>query len=94
MILHKVSTSPFSHLDLQHCLARLQRTDALLLTQDAVYAVMDVSFLSVLSKLPAVYLLQEDANARAIKLENPHFKSINYADFVELSLKYPQVISW
>lgn len=94
MILHKVSTSPFSHMDLQHCLARLQPTDALLLTQDAVYAVMDASLLSALSDLPAVYVLQEDANARAIQLENSHFKSINYADFVELSLKYTQVMSW
>lgn len=94
MVLHNVSTSPFSHLDLQQCLARLQPSDGLILTQDAVYAVLDPSLTSVLADLPAIYVLKEDTQARAVHFENPHFKSIDYAEFVELSLKYTQVMSW
>lgn len=94
MVLHKVSTSPFIHMDLQQCLARLQPSDGLVLTQNAVYAVLDPSLTSLLADLRCVYLLKEDAQARAVQVENPHVKSIDYAEFVELSLEYTQVMSW
>ena len=93
MILHKISSSPFSHLALQHCLQRIHNTDGLLLTQDAVYAVMHQTLHAKL-KLHAVYVLKDDIEARGVKLENNNIQIITYAEFVELSLKYDNVISW
>jgi tRNA 2-thiouridine synthesizing protein B len=94
MILHKISSSPFSHLALQHCLQRIYDTDGLLLTQDAVYAVMHQTLHAKLAELHAVYVLKDDLEARGVKLENNNIQIITYAEFVELSLKYDNVISW
>jgi tRNA 2-thiouridine synthesizing protein B len=94
MILHKISSSPFSHLALQHCLQRIHNTDGLLLTQDAVYAVMHQTLHVKLAELHAVYVLEDDIVARGVKLENNNIQIITYAEFVELSLKYDNVISW
>jgi tRNA 2-thiouridine synthesizing protein B len=94
MILHKISSSPFSHLALQHCLQRIYNTDGLLLTQDAVYAVMHQTLHAKLAELHAVYVLKDDLEARGVRLENNNIQIITYAEFVELSLKYDNVISW
>ena len=94
MILHKISSSPFSHLALQHCLRRIHSTDGLLLTQDAVYAVMHQTLHAKLAELHSVYVLKDDAEARGVKLENNNIQIITYAEFVELSLKYDNVMSW
>jgi len=79
---------------LQHCLQRMHETDGLLLTQDAVYAVMHQSLYPKLTKLRSVYVLKEDAQARSVKLETDNIQMITYAEFVELSLKYDKVMSW
>jgi tRNA 2-thiouridine synthesizing protein B len=94
MILHKISSSPFSHLALQHCLQRIHNTDGLLLTQDAVYALMHQTIYAKLTELHAVYVLKDDLEARGVRLENNNIQIITYAEFVELSLKYDNVISW
>jgi tRNA 2-thiouridine synthesizing protein B len=94
MILHKVSSSPFSHLALQHCLQRIHNTDGLLLTQDAVYAVMQPSLGVKFTELHGVYVLKDDVEARGLQLENSSIQIITYAEFVELSLKYDKIISW
>lgn len=94
MILHKVSSSPFSHLALQHCLQRIHNTDGLLLTQDAVYATMHQTLQAKLAEHHCVYVLKDDIEARGVKLENNHIQIITYAEFVELTLKYDKVISW
>jgi tRNA 2-thiouridine synthesizing protein B len=94
MILHKIDSSPFNHLALQHCLQRIQTTDALLLTQDAVYAVMDKTLNVKFVELHAVFVLKEDAEARGIVIESDKIQLITYTQFVELSLKYDKVVSW
>ena len=94
MNLHKISSSPFSHLALQHCLQRIQTNEGLLLTQDAVYAVMDKALYSKLIELRCVYVLKEDAEARGIVIEGSKIQLINYAQFVELSLEFDKVVSW
>ena len=94
MILHKVSSSPFNHLALQQCLQRIQATDGLLLTQDAVYGVMDKGLNTKLVALHSVFVLKEDTDARGITIESDKIQLITYADFVELSLEYDKVVSW
>ncbi|GAC18286.1 sulfurtransferase complex subunit TusB [Paraglaciecola arctica] len=94
MILHKISTSPFTHLALEHCLLRLHSSDGLLLTQDAVYGLRHQSLYSKLSELRCVYVLKEDAHARGVAVENDKIQLVDYAEFVELSLEYEKVMSW
>lgn len=94
MILHKLSTSPFHHLAIEHCLQRMHSSDGLLLTQDAVYGVMHPTLHIKLSELPCVYVLKQDAQARSVPMGTGNIKLINYAEFVELSLEFDKVISW
>lgn len=94
MILHKISLSPFNHLALQQCLQRIHTDDGLLLTQDAVYAVIDKTLLAKLTALHGVYVLKDDIEARGVALENNNIQIITYVEFVELSLKYNKVINW
>jgi tRNA 2-thiouridine synthesizing protein B len=94
MVLHKVSASPFNHYALQQCITRMQSQDGLLLTQDAVYAVMHNDSVAQLTELNSVYVLQEDAKARGVNIENSQFQQVNYTEFVALSLEYDKVLSW
>ena len=98
MNLHKITSSPFTHLTLQHCLQRIQATEGLLLTQDAVYAVMDKALnsklIELLSLSVSVYVLKEDAEARGLVIESDKIQLVTYAQFVELSLEYDKVVSW
>lgn len=94
MILHKISSSPFEHLSLQHCLQRMHDSDGLLLTQDAVYTLMHEALYFKLTELHCVYVLMEDAQARGVQMKSDNIQLITYAEFVELSLKYDKVISW
>jgi len=94
MNLHKITSSPFTHLTLQHCLQRIQPTEGLLLTQDATYAVLDKTLYPKLIDLQSVYVLKEDAEARGILIESGKIQLITYAQFVELSLEYDNVVSW
>jgi tRNA 2-thiouridine synthesizing protein B len=94
MILHKISASPFTHQALQHCLQRIDEIDGLLLTQDAVYAVLHQSLNSKLAELDSVFVLKEDAEARGVHVKSNHIQLISYAEFVDLSLKYEKVMSW
>jgi tRNA 2-thiouridine synthesizing protein B len=94
MNLHKITSSPFTHLTLQHCLQRIQSTEGLLLTQDATYAVLDKTLYSKLIELQSVYILKEDAEARGIEIKSDKIKLITYAQFVELSLEFDKVVSW
>lgn len=94
MILHKIASSPFSYRALDHCLQRIHATDGLLLTQDAVYGLMDKELSTKLQQLEAVFVLKEDAEARGIEIEPSTIQLINYEQFVELCLKYEKVISW
>ncbi|MEP2652587.1 MAG: sulfurtransferase complex subunit TusB [Paraglaciecola sp.] len=94
MILHKLTSSPYKDLTIQHCLQRLGDNDGVLLTQDAVYAVMHQDISHLLSQLSGkVFMLKEDAEARGV-LVNEYIQTIDYESFVELTLKFNQVVSW
>ncbi|WP_299074233.1 sulfurtransferase complex subunit TusB [uncultured Paraglaciecola sp.] len=94
MILHKVSTSPFADNGISQCLGRIQPTDKLLLTQDAVYAMQNSDITDALQSLGQIYLLEDDTQARGLTIKNNLFKAISYAEFVDLTLECKQVISW
>jgi len=94
MILHKVSTSPFADQTLLQCLKRIQPTDTLLLIQDAVYAMVKGDLVDSLFEQGPIYVLNEDVQARGLKIENNLFHGISYPEFVALTLECKQVISW
>jgi sulfur relay protein TusB/DsrH len=75
-------------------LQRIHSNDGVLLTQDAVYAVMHQSLHAKLAELHSVYVLKDDIEARAVVLENNNIQIITYAEFVELCITYDKVISW
>lgn len=94
MILHKVSTSPFADHSLQQCLKRKQPIDKLLLIQDAVYAMLKADITDTLLTHGPIYVLNEDVQARGLKIENGLYLAISYPEFVALTLECNQVISW
>ena len=94
MILHKVSTSPFTDQNLLQCLKRKQPTDKLLLIQDAVYAIVKADVQDTLLTHGPIYVLSEDALARGLKIESDLYHAISYPEFVALTLECNQVISW
>ena len=95
MILHKVSTSPFDDHALGQCLSLMAADDGLLLLQDAVYAAHgEQQWSKQLAKVNQLYVLDEDAKARAISLSHVKARLVDYSEFVSLSLHYQKVMSW
>jgi tRNA 2-thiouridine synthesizing protein B len=94
MILHKISTSPFADQTLLQCLKRIQPTDKLLLIQDAVYAMVKGDLVDSLFEQGLIYVLNEDVQARGLKIESNLYHGISYPEFVALTLECKQVISW
>jgi sulfur relay protein TusB/DsrH len=41
-----------------------------------------------------IYVLNEDVEARGLKIENDLYQGVSYPEFVALTLKCKQVISW
>jgi len=94
MILHTVSTSPFTDQNLLQCLKRKQPTDKLMLIQDAVYAIMKADMTDTLLTHGPIYVLSEDLLARGLQIDNKLYIAISYPEFVTLTLECEQVISW
>ena len=96
MILHKVSTSPYADSALSHCLKLLTADDGLLLLQDGVYALTHHAYQPELANLSHLYLLTDDIRARGIDsdITLANATQIDFEQFVALSLKFNQVMSW
>ncbi|MFT5840465.1 MAG: tRNA 2-thiouridine synthesizing protein B [Flavobacteriales bacterium] len=94
MILHTVSTSPFTDQNLLRCLKRKQPTDKLLLIQDAVYAIIKADMTDTLLTHGPIYVLSEDLLARGLQIDKELYIAISYPEFVALTLECEQVISW
>jgi tRNA 2-thiouridine synthesizing protein B len=95
--LHLLSRSPFADTSGASCLRLLGPGDGLLLTGDAVYALQPGSRpLEVLSQQPSdrpLFALVEDLDARG--LAAPDFvQAVDYAGFVELTLRFERTNSW
>lgn len=93
MILHILSGSPFASNQFTQVLALLGNNDAVILTQDSVYALRDLADeFYMLHKQKRLYVLREDAEARAI--QSDFFTYLDYSGFVDLCLKYKSTLSW
>ncbi|MDA7746943.1 sulfurtransferase complex subunit TusB [Psychromonas sp.] len=96
MILHTVNHSPFSSFALQDCLKQLGDTDYLLLTGDAVIAVTvpieSKSYLFKLDQEKRLFVLQADINARGLTAS--YGTTIDYSDFVRLSIECKSQLAW
>ena len=91
MILHLIQRSPYSHSVLKDCLAVLGDQDAILLMEDGVYGYEHAD----LNEVNVVYALQPDLQARGLTpADDSKIQACDYDEFVSLSAKYSQVISW
>lgn len=78
------------------CRAALSDGDALLLIEDAVFAVLP-GYCEALRIPPAVQILvlSDDLAARGISARIPaDLCQLSYQDFVALSLRHDKVVSW
>ncbi|VVO51165.1 MULTISPECIES: sulfurtransferase complex subunit TusB [Pseudomonas] len=93
--LHVLSHSPFGDDRLSSCLRLLGSADAVLLSGDAVYALQPdtVPFSTLQERAIRVFVLIEDAQARAIEIPD-WAEAIDYPAFVELSIHHTKVNSW
>jgi len=96
-ILHLLSRSPFTDTSGASCLRLLGPGDGLLLTGDAVHALQPGSQpFAVLRALPAdraLFALAEDLEARSLVAQD-FVHVVDYAGFVELTLRFERVNSW
>lgn len=93
--LHVLSHSPFGDDRLNSCLRIIGSADALLLCGDAVYALQPgtAPFTALQSRQVKLFILVEDAQARAIEIPD-WAEAIDYPAFVELSIQHDKVNSW
>lgn len=96
--LHILSRSPFTDNQFGSCLRLLGPEDGLLLTGDAVYALLPGSPpLQALEQIPsdiALHALAEDLDARAIQKRPIGLQVLDYLAFVDLCCHYDKVNSW
>lgn len=94
MNLYKLNSSPFADKTVTSCLAMLTPQDAVLLTEDATYALQDQQYVSQLTaKTDHIFVLQADRLARGLTALEA-IKDLSYEEMVELCVTYNRVISW
>lgn len=95
--LHLLSRSPFGDDSFASCLRLLGADDGLLLTGDAVHALqLGTAPRALLEALPAgqpLFALDEDLAARGLATP-ARVTVVDYAGFVDLSLRFARVNSW
>lgn len=93
MILHKFVASPFSSQTIDQTISRIGSEDAVILMEDAVYALNDPKLLQALmNATDNVYVLDSDAKARGISVSK--VRNINYLELVDLVIDHDNVIAW
>ena len=93
MTLHIVSQSPIQNSALQSCLEFMQSSDALILINDGVYALVShKSALDALMKENRVFALVDDLESRGLETNVQHI--IDYTEFVNLSCLHNPIQSW
>ena len=99
-VLHLVNRSPGESLALAQCLERLGASDAVLLLEGGIYAVLKGSLLAPMLadslKHVAIHALAPDLAARGIATEEvlAGVVLVDYEGFVELSILHSPIISW
>ncbi|CAM3191023.1 sulfur relay protein DsrH [Pseudomonas floridensis] len=94
--LHVLSHSPFTDTRLDSCLRLLGPQDGVLLCGDATYALLpDSAPLQKLREagLQSLFVLEEDVQARNLK-PSSGIVNVDYAGFVELSIRFDKVNTW
>lgn len=95
MVLHKLSSNMHFQQALKQCLKICTGSDAILFTEDSVYALIDpIAFNSMLAITSRIYLLAPDANARGLTKLPKSVQQIDYTQMVELTLEYDKTLSW
>ena len=74
---------------LPSCLLAAERSDAMLLLGDGVYAAGEAR----LAELPTVVAMAEDAAARGVSIAPP-VAAASYADFVALAAQHDVSVTW
>ncbi|RPH22963.1 sulfurtransferase complex subunit TusB [Buttiauxella warmboldiae] len=95
-MLHILHHSPFQT-DFDALLRCVKQGDEILLLQDAVIAALTgTRALDLLHAAPiSVYALQEDIEARGLSAQiSTGIGKVSYTDFVRLTVKHEQQISW
>ncbi len=95
-MLHTLMTSPFT-CDLPAMLRLLSPGDDVLLLQDGVIAAMTGSqaLAALLDSGAGIYVLQEDLQARGLTGQiSTNATQVSYNQFVALTVKHPQQLSW
>ncbi|TEW55711.1 sulfurtransferase complex subunit TusB [Psychromonas sp. RZ22] len=96
MILHTIKSSPLSTFSLQDCLKHLSEHDCVLLMNDAVIAVsasleLQPTLLQ-LHESKRLFILQDDLQARGLHADFGQI--IDYAGFVDLTIKCQSQLAW
>ncbi|WP_437611240.1 sulfurtransferase complex subunit TusB [Erwinia sp. V71] len=95
-MLHTLMTSPYQ-CDFALLLRMLKAGDDLLLLQDGVLAALTGSDkLALLAASSAtLYVLQDDVDARGLSAQiSTSMTTVSYTDFVALTVKHPQQMTW
>lgn len=93
MTLHKFVASPFSCQTIDQTISRIGSEDAVILMEDAVYALNDPKLLQALmNATDNVHVLDSDAKARGISVSK--VRNINYLELVDLVIDHDNVIAW
>tara|TARA_B110000438_G_scaffold229539_1_gene224338 strand:- start:186 stop:488 length:303 start_codon:yes stop_codon:yes gene_type:complete len=97
-VLHIVNKSPSQSNVLDSCIHRTEPGSAILLIEDAIYALFKYNELNTKHKNLAkikVYALADDVIARGATEWSPdNIKLIDYAGFVKLTELYQSSVSW
>ncbi len=98
-MLHTVNKSPFEKNSFDSCLKHASKGSAVLLIEDGVYAALKGSAASekVQQAMADItfYALEPDVNARGLKGKvMDGINLVDYAGFVDLTVKFDRVQSW
>ena len=93
MILHHIQTSPAQDNALSTCLRYIDKQDTLLLSGNAVNALLLTPWQDAVKQVRTLVLV-EDVKARGLSERLNHFCLINYEQFVQETLSHKKVISW
>lgn len=98
-MLHIINQSPFNSNCLERCLRIIDQQDVILFIENGVVATLintsSTPLLNEALKTNSIYALEPDLAARGLlKKVIPAIQVINYAEFVELTIKHYPIQSW
>ncbi|QSX35282.1 sulfurtransferase complex subunit TusB [Shewanella avicenniae] len=93
MILHHFQTSLSSDNAFTAALPLIADEDCLLLSSEALYGLLNPAVQTQLAQY-TVYVLDQDCEALGLAAKLAGYPTLDYAEFVQLTLKSDKVISW